>query len=129
MIARPLSPAQRINGLKFLVFLFAVLVLPAIGYSREPSAEPSAGPSATPARLLDVIDVPTADVLDHYGYFVSFRFGQEGNLQTKTAFGVFPRLNLGFGLDGEHVIGTQDARMNKPTLNVKLRLFDGKDVL
>lgn len=80
-------------------------------------------------RTVEVIDVPTADVVDHYGYNVSFRFGKEGALQTKTLFGVFPRLNLGFGFDAERVIGTEDARLNKPTINVKFRLFDGKKAL
>ncbi len=77
-------------------------------------------------RDINVIDIPTAEVVDHYGYNVSFRFGSEGALQTKTSFGVFPRLNLGFGLDGERVLGTEDARLNKPTINIKFRLFDGK---
>ena len=81
------------------------------------------------AREINVIDIPTAEVVDHYGYNVNFRFGRDGALQTKTAFGVFPRLNLGFGLDAEHVIGTGDSRMNKPTLNMKFRIFDGKPAL
>lgn len=78
------------------------------------------------SRDINVIDIPTAEVVDHYGYYVGFRFGSEGALQTKTSFGVFPRLNLGFGLDGERVLGTRDARMNRPTLNIKFRLFDGR---
>ncbi len=78
------------------------------------------------SRDINVIDIPTAEVVDHYGYHVNFRFGSEGALQTKTNFGVFPRLNLGFGLDGERVLGTEDARMNKPTINLKFRLFDGR---
>jgi hypothetical protein len=77
-------------------------------------------------RDIQVIDIPTAEVVDHYGYHVSFRFGSEGALQSKTSFGIFPRLNLGFGLDGERVLGTQDARLNKPTINIKFRLFDGR---
>lgn len=81
------------------------------------------------ARNIEVIDIPTADVVDHYAYNVSFRFGREGALQTKTAFGVAPRLNLGFGLDAERVIGTEDARLNKPTINLKFRLFDGRRAL
>lgn len=81
------------------------------------------------AGTIQIVDAPTADVVPHYGYNVNFRFGKEGALQSKTAFGVFPRLNLGFGLDGERVLGTEDARMNKPTINVKFRLFDGKKVL
>src|ERR1044071_8675566 len=80
-------------------------------------------------RGIDVIDTPTAEVVDHYGYNVTFRFGQDGNLQTKTAFGVLPRLNLGFGLDGEKVIGTQNGRLNKPTIIFKFRIFDGKGVI
>src|SRR5262245_44206893 len=80
-------------------------------------------------RSIEVIDTPTAEVTDHYGYFVSFRFGQDGNLQNKTIFGVFPRVNLGFGLDGERVIGTEDARLNKPTINLKFRFFDGKGII
>lgn len=81
------------------------------------------------ARDINVIDIPTAEVVDHYAYNVAFRFGREGNLQTKPSFGVLPRLNLGFGLDAEKVLGREDARMNKPTLNVKFRLFDGRRAL
>ena len=80
-------------------------------------------------RAIEVIDTPTAGVTDHYGYHVSFRFGKDGNLQNKTIFGVFPRVNLGFGLDGENVIGTGDSRLNKPSLNLKFRLFDGKGII
>lgn len=78
---------------------------------------------------IEVIDVPTANVVDHYGYHVSFRFGKEGNIQNKTVFGVFPRVNIGFGLDGEKVIGTGKGRMNKPTINLKFRPFDGRGVI
>lgn len=81
------------------------------------------------SATIEIIDVPTADVVDHYGYHVSFRFGKEGNIQNKTVFGVFPRLNIGFGLDGEKVLGTEKGRMNKPTINLKFRPFDGAGVL
>ena len=78
-------------------------------------------------RSLNLIDIPTADVVDHYGYNVSFRFGREGGIQNKTAFGVFPRLNIGFGFDSERLVGTdKNPRLNKPTINAKFRLFDGK---
>jgi hypothetical protein len=80
-------------------------------------------------RGIEVIDTPTAEVVDHYGYNVNFRFGQDGNLQTKTSFGVLNRLSLGFGLDGEKVIGTENSRLNKPTINVKFRIFDGRGVV
>ncbi len=79
---------------------------------------------------VEIIDIPTAEVVDHYGYNVGFRFGKEGGIQNKTLFGVFPRLNIGFGLDGERLLGTaDDPRLNKPTINVKLRAFDGRGVV
>ncbi len=72
----------------------------------------------------DVIDIPTADVVDHYGYDVSFRFASNGGVQAKTLFGVLPRLNIGFGLDGEEIVGSgDDLRVNKPTINVKFQLI------
>jgi hypothetical protein len=81
------------------------------------------------SRNPEIVDVPTAEVVDHYGYRVSFRFGTAGAVQNKTAFGVFPRLNIGFGLDSEGLIGTGDARLNKPTINVKFRIFDGYSII
>jgi hypothetical protein len=85
---------------------------------------------ATSARaqtlMTDLIDVPTADVVDHYGAGISFRFYSDGGLLAKTAFGVFPRLNVGFGLDTEKFIGSRATDLNRPTLNVKWRIFDGQ---
>jgi hypothetical protein len=107
-------------------FLLSVVALLALS---APLLADDDSDSLARARDINVIDVPTAEVVDHYGYNVAFRFGREGALQTKTAFGVLPRLNLGFGLDAEQVIGRGDSRMNKPTLNVKFRLFDGRRAL
>lgn len=83
--------------------------------------------SARAEKLMtDLTDVPTAEVVDHYGYNVNFRFYTGGGVLARTAFGVFPRLNIGFGLDTEQLIGNQTADINRPTLNVKFRIFDGK---
>lgn len=111
---------KQLFSIASLIFSASLLTLPAPARADELIGR---------ARDIQVIDIPTADVVDHYGYNVNFRFGSEGALQTKTAFGIFPRLNMGFGLDAERVLGSRDARMNRPTLNVKFRLFDGTDVL
>ena len=76
--------------------------------------------------MTELIDVPTAEALDHYGFSTSFRFYTGGGMLTKASFGVFPRLNVGFGLDAEGFIGNEAADFNKPTLNVRLRFFDGQ---
>lgn len=73
-----------------------------------------------------LIDTPTAEVVDHYGYNLSFRLYTKGGVLTKTAFGVFPRLNIGFALDAENFIGSDTVDINPPTLNVRWRFFDGK---
>ncbi len=78
------------------------------------------------SSVTHLIDTPTADVVDHYAFETSFRFYSEGGVLSKAVFGVFPRLNIGFGLDTEHYIGTAPVDMNRPTLNVKLHFFDGK---
>lgn len=101
-------------------FIASLLLLPGMGFSDELTGK---------YRQSDLIDIPTAEVIDHYGYHVDFRFGREGALQNKTYFGVLPRLNLGFSLDGENILGTESARLNKPTMNIKLRFFDGKKAL
>jgi hypothetical protein len=75
--------------------------------------------------VVELIDIPTAEVVDHYGVASSFRFYTEGGVLTKAAFGVFPRLNIGFGLDAQRFIGNRSTDLNRPTLNVKLRAFDG----
>jgi len=76
--------------------------------------------------MADLIDVPTADVADHYGYDLNFRFYTGGGVLTKTAFGVLPRLTIGFGLDAQQLIGANTVDMNRPTLNMKWRFFDSK---
>ncbi|MBL8023776.1 MAG: hypothetical protein JNK54_05775 [Elusimicrobia bacterium] len=78
------------------------------------------------APLMEVIDVPTAEVLDRYGFDSSYRFYSEGGVLVKTHFGVFPRLNVGFGLDADGFVGNESVDLHKPTLNVRFRFFDGQ---
>jgi hypothetical protein len=44
------------------------------------------------APVMELIDVPTAEVLDRYGFDSTFRFYSGGGMLAKTHFGVFPRL-------------------------------------
>jgi hypothetical protein len=78
------------------------------------------------APVVELIDVPTAEVLDRYGFNTSFRFYSDGGMLAKTYFGVFPRLNVGFGLDAEGFVGNEAVDLNKPTLNVRFRFYDGQ---
>ena len=104
------------NNIVALFFVTAVLTVAAPVRSAESVAN-------SRALYTDVIDIPTGDIVDHYGYSMAFRFANEGAVQAKPLFGVMPRLNIGFGLDGEHIIGTDSTRINKPTINVKFQLI------
>jgi hypothetical protein len=75
---------------------------------------------------LELVDSPTPEVTNHYGVNMAFRFYSQGGLLTKTSFGVFPRLNVGFGLDAEKFVGGESVDINRPTLNMKYRFFDGQ---
>jgi hypothetical protein len=85
-----------------------------------------AGIARAEAPIVELIDVPTAEAVDHYGAYTSFRFYTGGGVLTKAAFGVFDRLNIGFGLDTERFIGSQNVHLNRPTLNMKFRFYDGQ---
>lgn len=78
------------------------------------------------APVMELIDVPTAEVLDRYGFDSTFRFYSGGGMLAKTHFGVFPRLNVGFGLDADGFVGSEAVDVHKPTLNVRFRFFDGQ---
>jgi len=78
------------------------------------------------APVMELIDIPTAEVLDRYGFDSSFRFYSGGGMLAKTHFGVFPRLNVGFALDADGFVGDESVDMHKPTLNVRFRFFDGQ---
>ena len=81
------------------------------------------------APMIDVVDIPTADILDPKTFSTDFRFYSEGGIVSRLILGPFKRLNLGFSLDAQHVIGGEDPHMIRPSAFIKLRFFDGTDVL
>jgi len=76
--------------------------------------------------VLELIDIPTAETLERYGYDVGFRGYSGGGVLTKAQFGVFPRLNVGVGLDVDGFVGSEALNINKPTINARFRCFDGR---
>jgi len=98
------------------------------GAPKTSSVDSSEAPVGS--RLPSLIDTPTARVIDQYAYLTSFRFYEGGGVITQAMFGVYPRLNFGFALDTEGLIGssTQAIRINRPSINIKWNFFDGRDV-
>lgn len=78
--------------------------------------------------LLDteLIDVPTAGIVDYYGLGLKTRFFSEGGVLTYLNFGVLPRLNLGASATVERLVGNETpVRLVRPEIQVKFRFYDG----
>ena len=90
------------------------------------SEESGSGPDeSNPEGMVDLVDSPTTNVVDYGGYRLNFRLYSQGGLLSNLSFGVFRRLNIGASWDNEEVIGSETPKTNPPTLNVKIRLYDG----
>ena len=73
-----------------------------------------------------LIDIPTAGILDYYGFLIKTRFFNEGGVVGSLNFGVMERLNLGASMHVEQFIGSSsDIKMVRPEIQVKFRFFDG----
>lgn len=107
------------------IFTFAVLALsgsPAFAEKKRHSSQRS----GVVETSTDLIDVPTAGVLDYYGLLVRARAYSGGGVLTGVGFGVLPRLNLGATISAEHLIGTSnDVRLVRPEIQAKYRVYDG----
>jgi hypothetical protein len=73
----------------------------------------------------DLIDIPTTQVLNRYAMETNFRLYYNGGVISRISFGVFDRVNIGCSLDVDKLIGTQPPVIRPPSLNLKLRLYDG----
>src|SRR5579872_4066679 len=78
---------------------------------------------------LEVVDIPTADILDPKTFSTSFRFYSEGGITSRLILGPFKRFNLGISLDAQKLVGGDDPHLIRPSLFAKLRFFDGTDML
>jgi hypothetical protein len=75
---------------------------------------------------VELIDIPTAGILDYYGFQVKTRAYSEGGVLTGLNFGVLERLNLGTAMSVDRLIGSgSHIKMRRPEIQVKFRFFDG----
>jgi len=74
----------------------------------------------------ELIDVPTAGILDYYGFMVKTRFYYGGGVLGLLNFGVQERLNLGVSMSVDRLIGSDSpVKMRRPEIRFKFRFFDG----
>jgi hypothetical protein len=97
-----------------------------------PATESSSYSSSSHAGVspeLEVVDIPTADILDPKTFSTSFRFYSEGGITSRLVLGPFKRFNLGIDLDSQKLIGGDNPHLIRPSIFAKLRFFDGTDRL
>ncbi|MFA6092476.1 MAG: hypothetical protein WCU88_12600 [Elusimicrobiota bacterium] len=74
----------------------------------------------------DLIDVPTAGILDVGGFATQTRFFSEGGVMEWLNFGVVHRVNLGASMNVDRLIGTgSPIQLTRPDLQLKFRFYDG----
>jgi len=75
---------------------------------------------------VEMIDVPTAGILDYYGFMLKTRFYSGGGVLGGLNFGVQERLNLGASMSVDRLVGSDSGiKMRRPEIQVKFRFFDG----
>jgi len=108
---------KKINAVLALLLLAAA---PALA-----GKDKSAGESVVLPDV-EMIDVPTAGILDYYGFMFKTRAYSGGGVLGSLNFGVLERLNLGAAMTVDKLIGSDSGvKMRRPEIQVKFRFFDG----
>lgn len=99
--------------------------------ARAAAAEPGGAASGGVLQpSTEIVDAPTAGVLDYRGYSTRSRFYARGGALEYLSFGVYPGVNIGASASVDGLIGDErHVRMRAPTAQVKYRFFDGDEVL
>ncbi|MGB2578721.1 hypothetical protein AAIR98_000640 [Elusimicrobium simillimum] len=73
-----------------------------------------------------LIDVPTAETLDHYSTMLNTRFYTENSVMASVDFGIYPRLNIGFSIAAQNLLGNETPiKVLTPDFQVKYKIYDG----
>ena len=98
----------------------ATVADPTTSNTLTPAAKESPAPSSTAGAdvspMVEVVDIPTADILDPMTYSLNFRFYNEGGIASRLVIGPLKRVNLGITFDAQGVIGSQDPHMVRPSV-------------
>jgi hypothetical protein len=118
-------------GFSFLILNFALAstVQAADAAATKAVATRAYTDNGVESPQLELIDVPTADVLDPATYSTNFRFYSDGGIVSRLVISPFRRVNFGIMADAQQVIGGSAPHLIRPSMYFKLRAFDGTDIL
>lgn len=126
---RPSARARR-KGAWELVLVAGLCVLPGLGPAGAQEDKVERPPESARLGLLqpdtDLIDVPTANVLDYGSLGSRTRFFSNGGVMEWLSFGVFRNLHIGASLNADRLLGTATPiQLTRPDLQLKFRFYDG----
>ncbi|MCX6640457.1 MAG: hypothetical protein NTW14_08265 [bacterium] len=106
---------------KWYLFLLAILVLPGrAAFGQDQTAQ---------YEVLELVDQPTAGMLEKGEYGFSMRFYPYGGALGVVRAGLFNRFMIGVSYGGRNIIGRGDPEMNElPGVLIKYRLFEETDL-
>ena len=79
---------------------------------------------------VDLIDIPTASILDYGSFSGRVRFFSEGGALGFVSFGVLQRLNLGASLNVQKLVGNDSpVDAQRPEVQIRVRFYDGSRYL
>jgi hypothetical protein len=106
------------------VLLCAAAAFPGPAFAAKDGTKEKSGNVVLPD--IELVDVPTAGILDYYGFQTKTRAYSGGGVVAGLNFGVLERLNLGASMMVDRFIGsTSPIKMRRPEIQVKFRFFDG----
>lgn len=108
------------------VFAFSFAALAAAPLAAQKGADREERPEGVILPETGLIDVPTAGILDYYGFLIKTRFYSGGGVLSSLNFGVLERLNLGASMAVDKLVGSESpVRMVRPEIQVRYRFYDG----
>ncbi len=135
-----MTPPTLMNRTRVLAAAFLLLAAAAAAQTDtvaspriRPKAHRSLASSSDDGAIqpdVDVVDAPTAGVLDYRGYSSRSRFYSKGGILEYLSFGVYPGVNIGASASVDGLIGDEKhVRLREPAAQVKYRFFEGDEVL
>jgi hypothetical protein len=77
------------------------------------------------ADKIHAIDTPTTNIASYGHYNLEFRCFSKGNIIPKLELGVFKSVSIGGSFEFDRLIGNEDIKTTRPSIDVKARLYDG----
>lgn len=109
---------------KLNIALALLLLAPVLALAEKDKATDK--DDATVLPDVEMIDIPTAGILDYYGFQVKTRFYSDGGVLGGLNFGVLERVNIGASMAVDRLVGSDTPiRMRKPEVQLKFRFYDG----